>query len=222
MRYIGVDTPETVKPDTPVQCFGPRASAFNHRLVEGRRVRLVFGVERRDVYGRLLAYVYLGRRFVNASLVRRGLARSLTIPPNDRFAPLFRGLELRAARAAVGSGAPVRPRLAWTVVTDRTFPPPASARAPLLRSPAARWATRPMRMRQSISQFETAFEQETSLERRRREQLRRRAANRSRARRITRVEQESKVRFSVLAVCLTVTVVVVVVSMFEALAFLMA
>ncbi len=102
VRYIGVDTPETVKPDTPVQCFGPRASGFNHRLVEGRRVRLVFGVERRDVYGRLLAYVYLGRRFVNAMLVRRGLARSLTIPPNDRFAPLFRHLELRAGRAGRG------------------------------------------------------------------------------------------------------------------------
>jgi micrococcal nuclease len=102
VRYIGVDTPETVKPDTPVQCFGPRASSFNHHLVEGRRVRLVFGVERRDVYGRLLAYVHLGRRFVNASLVRRGLARSRTIPPNDRFAPLFRRLELRAARAGRG------------------------------------------------------------------------------------------------------------------------
>ena len=58
-------------------------------------MRLVFGVERRDVYGRLLAYVYLGGRFVNAMLVRRGLARTLTIPPNDRFAPLFRRLELR-------------------------------------------------------------------------------------------------------------------------------
>jgi micrococcal nuclease len=102
VRYIGVDTPETVKPDAPVQCFGPRASAFNHRLVERRRVRLVFGVERRDVYGRLLAYVYLGHRFVNATLVRRGLARSLTIPPNDRFAALFQGLELRAARSGRG------------------------------------------------------------------------------------------------------------------------
>lgn len=102
VRYIGIDTPETVKPDTPVQCFGPRASTFNHRLVEHRRVHLVFGVERRDVYGRLLAYVHLGRRFVNADLVRRGLARSLTIPPNDRYAPLFRRLELRAARAGRG------------------------------------------------------------------------------------------------------------------------
>jgi micrococcal nuclease len=102
VRYIGVDTPETVKPGTPVQCFGPQASAFNHRLVEDRQVRLVFGVERRDTYGRLLAYVYLGRRFVNAALVRRGLARSLTIPPNDRFAARFRALELEAARAGRG------------------------------------------------------------------------------------------------------------------------
>ena len=92
----------------------------------------------------------------------------------------------------------------------------------LLRCSTAFGPPPPMKMRQSISQFETAFEQETILERRRREQLRQRAANRSRARRISRTEQESKVRFSVLAVCLTVTVVVVVVSMFEALAFLMA
>ena len=83
-------------------------------------------------------------------------------------------------------------------------------------------ASFPMRMRQSISQFENAFEQETYLERRRREQLRRRAANRSRARKINRVEQEGKVRFSVLAVCLTATVIVVVMAMFEALSFLMA
>ena len=63
VRVIGVDTPETVKPDTPVQCFGPQASAFEHRHVEGRRVRLLVGVEPRDVYGRLLAYVWVaGRR----------------------------------------------------------------------------------------------------------------------------------------------------------------
>lgn len=109
VRYIGVDTPETVKPGAPVQCFGPRASAFNHRLVERRRVRLVFGVERRDIYGRLLAYVYMGERFVNADLVWQGLARSLTIPPNDRFAPLFRRLELDAARAGRGLWGVCRP-----------------------------------------------------------------------------------------------------------------
>ncbi|HEX6457110.1 MAG TPA: thermonuclease family protein [Solirubrobacterales bacterium] len=102
VRYIGIDTPETVKPGTPVQCFGPRAHRFNARLVTHRRVRLVFGVERRDVYGRLLAYVYLRKRFVNAELARRGLARTLTIPPNDRFARRFKRLQMAAARAGRG------------------------------------------------------------------------------------------------------------------------
>ncbi|MEX2105732.1 MAG: thermonuclease family protein [Solirubrobacterales bacterium] len=102
VRLIGVDTPETVEPGAPVQCFGPRASGFSHRLLERRRVRLVFGVERRDIYGRLLAYVYLGDRFVNAALIRRGLARTLTIPPNDRFASHFKRLEMRAARGGRG------------------------------------------------------------------------------------------------------------------------
>ncbi len=78
------------------------------------------------------------------------------------------------------------------------------------------------KMRQSMSQFEVAFEQETELERRRREQLRRRAANRSRARRIHRTEQKGKVRFSVLVTCLTLTVVTVSAVMFETLSWLMA
>ena len=106
VRYIGVDTPETVKPDTPVQCFGPQASAENHRLVDGRTVRLVFDRERRDVYGRLLAYVYLvggGRgQFVNAALVRGGYARTLTIPPNTAHEGTFRRLQARAGRDGRG------------------------------------------------------------------------------------------------------------------------
>ena len=99
VRYIGVDTPESVKPGTPVECFAKAASAANHRLVDGRRVRLDYDAERRDRYGRLLAYVY--RRedgaFVNASLVRDGYARPLTIPPNVRFADRFTALA-RVAR----------------------------------------------------------------------------------------------------------------------------
>ena len=58
-------------------------------------MRLVFDAERRDVYGRLLAYVYVGDEFVNAELVRRGYARTLTIPPNDRYAELFDRLAAR-------------------------------------------------------------------------------------------------------------------------------
>ena len=100
VRLIGVDTPETVDPGAPVQCFGRRASSFTRRLVEGHRARLVFGVERRDAYGRLLAYAYLGARFVNEELVRRGLARTLAIPPNTRYSGHFARIE----RAAAGAG----------------------------------------------------------------------------------------------------------------------
>jgi micrococcal nuclease len=102
VRYIGVDTPETVKPDSPVECFGGQASDFNHLFVERKTVRLVFDEERRDVYGRLLAYVYVGKRSVSAELLRRGLAQTLTIPPNDRFASQFKRLEIAAARAGRG------------------------------------------------------------------------------------------------------------------------
>jgi micrococcal nuclease len=104
VRYIGVDTPESVKPGTPVQCFAHAASAENERLVEGRRVRLVRDAEERDRYGRLLAYVYRlpDGLFVNAELVRGGFARPLTIPPNVRFADRFAVLAREAREAARG------------------------------------------------------------------------------------------------------------------------
>jgi micrococcal nuclease len=102
VRYIGVDTPESVKPDTPVQCYALRASHFNARTVEDETVRLVFDAERRDAYGRLLAYVYVGDEFVNAELVRRGYARTLTIPPNDRYADRFERLAREAAAEGRG------------------------------------------------------------------------------------------------------------------------
>ena len=98
-----------MKPDTPVQCYGPQASAENHGLVDGRTVRLVFDRERRDVYGRLLAYVYTSARgeagkprFVNAALVRNGYARTLTIAPNTAHASALRRLQARAGRAGRG------------------------------------------------------------------------------------------------------------------------
>lgn len=75
-------------------------------------------------------------------------------------------------------------------------------------------------MRQSLYEFEQAFEREAALEEKRRQDLRIRAANRSRARRIVKIEQRGKVRFSVLVVALTLTVVTVVVVMFETLAWL--
>jgi micrococcal nuclease len=104
VRYIGMDTPESVKPGTPVQCWAKVASHDNERLVEGERVRLRFDAERRDRYGRMLAYVYRARDglFVNAELVRRGDARVLTIPPDDEHAALFRHLAARARASRRG------------------------------------------------------------------------------------------------------------------------
>ena len=78
-----------------------------------------------------------------------------------------------------------------------------------------------MRMQQSLSQFEVAFEQEAALERRRRQQLRQRASARSRARRIQRTEQRGNISFGVLLLSLSATVIIVTVIMFETLALLM-
>ena len=96
MRLIGIDTPESVKPGSPVECFAREASALLERLVEGRRVRLELDVEERDRYGRLLAYVHRGELFVNLELVRRGYASVATFPPNVRHVEEL----LRAQREA--------------------------------------------------------------------------------------------------------------------------
>ncbi len=99
VRLIGVDTPETKKENTPIQCFGPEATAFTQSLLpEGTSVYLERDVEARDIYGRLLAYAYLvdTGAFVNLELVRQGYAQLLTIPPNVAHTSEF----VDAARAA--------------------------------------------------------------------------------------------------------------------------
>jgi micrococcal nuclease len=102
VRYIGIDTPESVIPGERPECFGKRSAALNRALVEGERVTLVLGTERRDHYGRLLAYVYLGERLINAEIVRRGFARTLAIAPNTDFADRFARLQQAAANAGRG------------------------------------------------------------------------------------------------------------------------
>ena len=102
VRYIGIDTPESVIPGERPECFGKAAARFNRQLVAGRRVTLVFGAERRDRYDRLLAYVYTGERFVNAAIVRAGYARTLEIAPNTDYAHRFARLQQTAANAGRG------------------------------------------------------------------------------------------------------------------------
>lgn len=101
VRYIGVDTPEST-PDQPLECFGHEAAERNRELVGGEVVRLELGAERRDDYGRLLAYVRTRDAFVNLRLLEGGYARTLTIAPNDARAPLFGRIESRAGRDGRG------------------------------------------------------------------------------------------------------------------------
>ncbi len=86
VRYIGVDTPETVDPRRAVGCFGKEASAKNKELVEGKQIRMEKDVSETDKFGRLLRYVYVkaGDReiFVNDYLVREGYAVVSTFPPD--------------------------------------------------------------------------------------------------------------------------------------------
>lgn len=89
VRYIGIDTPE-VREEEPC---ASRATVRNRELVGGRDVELVFDAERRDRYGRLLAYVEASGRSVNAALVREGLAEAREYPPNTARAEQLEGLE---------------------------------------------------------------------------------------------------------------------------------
>ena len=104
VRYIGIDTPESVKPGAPVECFAHRAAAENERLVGGRRVRLERDAEARDRFGRVLAYVVREADGVdvNEALVRGGFAVLLTIPPNVRHAARLRAAAAAARRERLG------------------------------------------------------------------------------------------------------------------------
>lgn len=101
LRYIGVDTPELRYRDGQrwvydPEPFGKEALAANRRWVENRQVRLELDVQTHDRYGRLLAYVYVEDKMVNAELLKEGFAQVLTIPPNVRHAELFRKLSKQA------------------------------------------------------------------------------------------------------------------------------
>lgn len=97
VRLIGVDTPETVHPSKPIEYFGKEASNFTKTLLEGKRVRVDYDVQKRDKYNRLLGYLYLeDGTFVNGELVKQGYARISTYPPNVKYVDLFKELQKEA------------------------------------------------------------------------------------------------------------------------------
>jgi micrococcal nuclease len=109
IRLMGVNTPETVKPDYPVEAWGPEASSFTRDFVASGRVRLQFDRERVYRYGRLLAYVWVDDRLLNEELVRAGLGH---FEPQYRYAePMKRRFraaqdEARSAQRGIWSDVP--------------------------------------------------------------------------------------------------------------------
>jgi endonuclease YncB( thermonuclease family) len=110
VRYIGMDTPETVKRGTPVQWMGPEASAANKRFVDGRAVILEKDVSERDLYGRLLCDVWTkdGGRWtlVNLELVLDGFAQVTTYPPDVKYVDALLAAQQTAREADAGLWAP--------------------------------------------------------------------------------------------------------------------
>lgn len=102
VRYLSMDTPETVKPDSPVDCLGPEASARNGQLVGGKTIELLSDKEDQDRFGRKLRYVFADGVFVNAQLVWEGLARATIYDSDERFAQTIVQFELAARDAQRG------------------------------------------------------------------------------------------------------------------------
>jgi micrococcal nuclease len=114
VRYIGVDTPETVHPTRPVECYGPEASIRNKALVEGQTVYLERDITETDRFGRLLRYIWLANgTLVNLELVAGGYAEVNTFPPDDKYETDY----LIAQREAVELGLGM-----WGACFDETGP----------------------------------------------------------------------------------------------------
>lgn len=110
VRFIGIDCPELYENDKlyydiqrtgydigTMKEMGKKAYRFTRNLVEGKKVKLEFDIERRDKYRRLLAYVYLeDGTFINAKIIEQGYAQPMTIPPNVKYANLFQRLFIEA------------------------------------------------------------------------------------------------------------------------------
>jgi len=102
VRFIGVNTPEVAWYGGEGECYGPAAARYTRRRLVGRTVRLVFDVRLRDVYGRLLAYVYVGDELFNLTLVRLGYATNDPVPPDTRRETTFASAETAARSRGAG------------------------------------------------------------------------------------------------------------------------
>lgn len=112
VRLIGVDTPETKHPDKPIEALGREASQLTATLIGNDGVRLEFDRERRDVYHRLLAYVFLvDGRLLNEELIRAGFSEAQTrFPYRTDMQRRFLTAQAEAQAAERGLWAAATPR----------------------------------------------------------------------------------------------------------------
>lgn len=105
VRFIGVNTPETVKPNTPVQPYGKEASDFTKSQLLNKNVFVEMDVQAKDRYDRTLAYIYLQEPtsqqeveeyMFNAILLREGYAQIMTISPNVKYSDMFVKIQRKA------------------------------------------------------------------------------------------------------------------------------
>lgn len=100
VRMIGVNTPETVDPNAPVECYGHEASAYTRYLLQGMKVHVILGTG--ESYDRKLGYVYVEGHQVNRILVALGYAYDEPIDPNTSFAREYHHLAQRARSLQLG------------------------------------------------------------------------------------------------------------------------
>ncbi|MDK8644157.1 thermonuclease family protein [Staphylococcus condimenti] len=97
VRMIGMDTPETVKPNTPVQPYGKEASNYSKKTLNHKTVYLEYDKEKQDQYGRNLSYVWLDKdHMYNKELVEKGLAREKYFAPNGKYREVFKEAQKQA------------------------------------------------------------------------------------------------------------------------------
>ena len=139
VRYIGIDTPETVDPRKPVQCFGVEASRKNKELAGDKEVRLEKDVTDRDKYGRLLRYVWVGDTLINLELVKQGFASSYSYPPDIKYQDDFVKAEREARDVKRGLWDACQQADSSTVATPVITPSPSqtetSVVAPVVTTP---------------------------------------------------------------------------------------
>ncbi|MBW7651353.1 thermonuclease family protein [Anoxybacillus sp. ST4] len=102
VRLIGVNTPETVHPQKSVEKYGKEASNYTKKRLTNQTVTLEFDAGVKDKYGRLLAYVWIGKELFNETLVKDGYAHVMTIQPNVKYQQRFIQAERKARQEKKG------------------------------------------------------------------------------------------------------------------------